>query len=145
MPRAVKARASAPKIRQGLRKLQHALDRMTVEIAEKVAKQTAPLLTEATQSAYDSGRTVYGPARPLGVTGDPLDLKASNLTRNTIGFTATGTVVRASLGTKYAKYLIGKYKILPNGRMPASWEQIISEQIEVGNTLERARAETFKI
>ena len=43
--------------------------------------------------------------------------------RDTLGFVANGSIVRARLGQKHARYLIGKYKILPHegAQLPPAW------------------------
>jgi hypothetical protein len=74
-----------------------------------------------TVSAFTSGRNVYGDARPTGADGHALSLVKSGKTRRTIEFVANGTIVRCVLGTRYARYLIGRFGILPNGTLPAQW------------------------
>lgn len=93
-------------------------------------------MTGLAGEAYDGGKTVYGEARPLGASGQPLSLEASGATRRTLRFTATGTVVRCVLGTRWAKYLIGKYAILPNGALPAGWSRRLDQLVrETGKLL----------
>lgn len=50
-----------------------------------------------------------------------------------LSFVATGTILRAELSQPYAKYLVGKYKILPMS-LPADWgrelEKIVREYRE---------------
>lgn len=96
-------------------------------LAQEVAADVAPALTTAAQSAYGGGQTVYGEARPAGIAGNSLDLEVTGATRADVKFVAIGTVVRAVLGTRYAKYLIGKYRILPMGALPVAWSRRISE------------------
>lgn len=109
-----------------LARLKSNLRAMPLSVAHDVAQTAAPNLTDLTQRDYDSGRTVYGEVRPQGVSG-PLTLEATGATRRQLHFTATGTVVRCVLGTKWARYLIGKYSILPNGAMPVEWQKRLSE------------------
>jgi hypothetical protein len=118
-----------------LRKLQKRITNFPISCAHNVAQESSPKLTQFALSAFNSGNTVYGEARPKGVNGNTLDLvrdKDGGTTRSTIRFVAIGTIVRCALGTDYAKYLIGKYKILPMGPMPVKWAQefarIVSEQ-----------------
>lgn len=114
-----------------LRKLQKRLQAFPLSVSHEVAQRSSSPLTALAQRAYESGQTVYGEARPRGVDGQTLDLKRTGLTAATLRFTTVGTIVRCVLGTRYAKYLIGKYRILPMGRMPADWsaklEQITRE------------------
>lgn len=109
--------------------LKAALKRMPVSLANDVAQASAPGLTARTASAYDGGRTVYGEARPAGVDGGELTLEKSGATRSAIRFVANGRVVRCVLPTPYAKYLVGKYKVLPNGAMPAEWSRFLAELV----------------
>lgn len=111
-----------------------ALDRLLREmprvLAHRVAEAVAPKITALAQASFDAGQTVYGEARPLGVRGNRLTLVASGTTRGALRFVATGRIVRCVLGPRYAKYLVGKYKILPPGdlaALPPAWDQTIGD------------------
>lgn len=95
---------------------------MPLSVAHSVAGRAAPLMTGFTRRAYASGQSVFGEARPSGVNG-PLSLVDTGTTQRNVRFTSTGTLVRCFLGTKYAKYLIGKYGILPTRALPAEWKR----------------------
>lgn len=112
-----------------LRKLGASLRALPKVLAQKVAAKVAPDLTAQAQAAYGSGRNVYGDARPTGVDGQPLSLEKSGATRRSLKFVSVGTIVRASLGTRWSRYLIGKYKILPNAGspMPVAWQDATSK------------------
>jgi hypothetical protein len=99
-------------------------------VAHQVAQRGAPKLTALTREAFDGNRNVYGDARPAGVDGQPLTLVKSGATRAALKFTANGTIIRAVLGTRYAKYLIGKYGILPNGALPVKWSRALAEIVK---------------
>jgi hypothetical protein len=114
---------------QALSGLKTRLREMPRTLAQTVAQNVAPTLTDMSQAAYGGARTVYGEARPKGVEGQPLDLHESGRTRETVRFTATGRIVRAKLGTPWAPYLIGKYRILPNGPLPVEWKRKIDAQV----------------
>lgn len=110
---------------QNLRRFNQKLQAMPTEIARIVAARAASAITQRAQSSYDSGVSVYGDARENNVT-----LYQTGATRDYVVFTSDGgTKIRASLGTPYAKYLIGKYKILPvgNAAMPWQWLKAIKE------------------
>lgn len=94
---------------------------MPITLAEKVAGRAAPAMTAKTQGAYNSGRTVYGTPRPAGVDGKPLTLRRTGAVADDLAFVVHGTIIRARLGPDYARYLIGRYDILPNGAMPVEW------------------------
>lgn len=103
-------------------------------VAQGVAKQGAPAMTQLTRQAYDGGRTVYGDARPVGVNGQVLTLNKSGATSRELRFEAIGTVIRCKLGPKWAPYLIGKYSILPNGGLPAAFAKRLREIVAAAET-----------
>lgn len=98
-----------------------------VVAAQSVARTAAPALTSAALADFDGGRTAYGTPRPVGANG-PVSLVRTGKTRSTIRFTAQGTALRIVLGTRYAKYLIGRYNMLPSGgrkAIPRAWRTSI--------------------
>jgi hypothetical protein len=113
-----------------LRRLKRNLRDMPTTLAASVAQRAAPALTGLAQDAYGGNVSVYGDPRPAGVDGRPLTLERSGATRRTLRFTATGTIVRCVLGTRYARYLIGKYGILPNGPLPVAWSRKLGDIVK---------------
>jgi hypothetical protein len=105
-----------------LNRLKQNLRALPVSLAHDVARRAAPAMTGLATGAYNSGRTVYDAPRPLGVEGNRLSLHRTGATEGTLRFVANGRIVRCVLGTRYAKYLIGKYGVLPMGRIPARWQ-----------------------
>ena len=107
------------------------LRKMPVTVAHETAKRASPALTQLTQTAYRSGKTVREQARPLGVGGDRLSLMKSGAVASHLRFETLGRVTRCFIPTDYARYLIGKYEILPMGSIPTAWfrrlEQITDE------------------
>lgn len=114
--------------------LKSRLRALPVTLAHAIAQRAAPALAGLATGAYDGGRTVYGESRPTGVNGQPLDLEETGATRRTVNFSASGRIVRAALGTPYARYLIGKYRILPNGPLPVGWKQRIDDIVHTTKT-----------
>jgi hypothetical protein len=112
---------------QKIRDLHKAMRELPTTLAQNVAARIAPILTSMARAAYTGGQTVYGEVRPRGVYGDALDLHETGETFDQVRFVAIGTVVRARLGTPHARYLIGKYQILPMGTLPVDWAQTIGE------------------
>lgn len=108
-----------------IRDIKRNISALPTSIAHSVAQRAAPVLTELAAGAFDSNQNVYGESRPAGVKGNALSLDKTGATRATVRFVANGTTVRCVLGTKYAKYLIGKYQILPNGAMPVRWSEAL--------------------
>lgn len=109
-----------------LRALAKSLQQEPRVLAQRTAARVAPVVSSMAQASYDGGQTVYGDARPAGVTG-PLDLYVSGKTRGSLGAVAIGTIVRFVLSTRAARYLVGKYRILPMGAMPVQWSRAIGE------------------
>jgi hypothetical protein len=90
-------------------------------------------MTTAARSDFDTGRTVYDAPRPRGVDGGELSLVRTGTTRRELRFRQLGTQIRCVLPTRYAKYLIGKYSVLPNGPLPAGWAAKLGDLVrEVG-------------
>lgn len=58
----------------------------------------------------------------LTAPGKPLTLVDTGTTRDDLAFESLGTVVRVVLAQPYQKYLIGKYRILPMGKLPVAWD-----------------------
>lgn len=114
-------------------KLRTTIKALPLRIRTAVARDAAEVLTWSIREQYDAGRTVYDTPRPLSVDGDKLTLKKSGTTRATLSFVTVGTIVRAQLSTKYSKYLVGKYKVLPQ-RLPIAYsealQKIVREYIE---------------
>lgn len=108
-------------LRGNLSSIKGALKALPRTIAADVAKRAAPALSGLTTEAFASARTVYGEARPSGVSGRTLSLVRSGATRDALRFVSIGTIVRCVLPTPWAKYLIGRYGILPNGSIPVRW------------------------
>ena len=96
-----------------------------ISVAHAVAYRGAPVITGMATASFDAGQNVYGDARPSAKGGGALTLLRSGDTRRTVKFVSAGRTIRCVLGTPYARYLIGKYGILPNGNaaVPATWRE----------------------
>jgi hypothetical protein len=99
------------------------LKSLPMTIAHDVAQRAGPLLTGLSLDAFKKGVKVYGEPRPVGVNGDTLMLRRTGRTEQSLRFRVAGTIVKCVLGTPYAKYLVGKYGVLPNGALPAAWSR----------------------
>lgn len=110
-----------------LRDLRRRLTELPKVVAVNVAKAVAPKLTGTALADFAAGRTAYGEARPLGKKGNALTLVQSGATQALMRFVSVGTLVRVALATRYAKYLVGKYKILPGAKLPAAWSRDIGD------------------
>ena len=114
----------------GFSDLKAQLKKIPLSLAHDVAQRAAPTTTRLTQVAYAAGKQVYGEPRPVGEGGRVLDLDQSGLTKRTLRFVASGTIVRCVLGAPYMRYLIGKYKVLPNNAIPAEWDRALNALVE---------------
>jgi len=110
--------------------LQKHLQGLARTVAADAAGRIAPAVTAIARADFGAGRTVYGDRRPLGVRGNALSLVRSGRVRGGLRFAATGARLRCVLPTDYAKFLVGRYKVLPHGdHLPASWKRTIDAHI----------------
>lgn len=112
---------------RSLAALRKALQRLPITASARIAARSAPAMTSLAEGSFDAGQSVYGPARPRGVDGHPLTLTKTGRTRGALEFAATGRDIRLRRLPDYARYLIGKYDILPNGPLPQSWRDRMTE------------------
>lgn len=110
-----------------IKALKSKLRELPKTVAIDVARRAAPAVSTLTSTAFESARTVYNDPRPSGVDGRQLTLVRSGRTRDALRFVAVGTLVRCVLPTRWARYLIGKYGVLPNGALPVQWSRRLAE------------------
>lgn len=108
---------------RSINSLKRALRNAPLTVTARIAARAAPAMSDLAQDAHASGRTAYGSARPRGVDGEALTLDRTGETRRALSFVATGRDIRTTRLPRYAKYLIGKYSILPNGPLPVAWRE----------------------
>ena len=136
---------------QGMARLNRAIAALAnpIAIQAEIARRVAAEITSKALASWDAHESVYGDPRTHHAgkgrkfkgrkyhgrssgghrkgSGD-LSLILTGKTRSMLRFTSDGgRKIRASLGTRYAKYLIGKYGILPcgNAAMPVAWQAAI--------------------
>jgi hypothetical protein len=112
---------------RSIRSLKRALKSLPITSVARIAARSAPAMSEFAQAAHASDKTVYDRPRPLGVDGRKLDLERTGATRRALQFIATGRDIRTTTLPRYARYLIGKYDVLPNGPLPAVWRERLRE------------------
>lgn len=122
-----------------INRLKRAIRELPKHMQESVAEDAAGYLDIKIREDFAKARTVYDTPRPLSVDGKPLSLVRTGMIKQTLAFTAIGTIVRAELSTKYARYLIGKYKILPQ-RLPVAWRQYLETLVQEYRDIELERA-----
>lgn len=125
-----KAKAKNRSAYDTVRRFNKKLATLPISVAEDVARRAAPELTKLALDAYNSGRSVYGGKRPGSIKGGALTLRDTGDTIGSVRFETLGTVVRCVLPTDYARYLIGRYGILPNGILPASWARRLTQLVD---------------
>jgi hypothetical protein len=54
-------------------------------------------------------------------------LTVTGSARRSLNFTATGTQLRCTFGPKHFRFLVGKYKVLPNNALPFRWRRALDE------------------
>lgn len=116
---------------QALRSFKQRLQTLPITLAADVARRASPELTTITQAAHASGKTVYGEPRPVGVNGNVLDLVDTGTTQRDLKFVTIpgSTIVRAALPEKYMRFLIGRYGVLPNGRIPVAMKRALDRLV----------------
>lgn len=114
-----------------VQRLQKALRQSPASVAVAAAAKAAPYMTTETRTALHSGRTVYDETRPASVDGGALSLRRTGAMWDALAFAADGRLLRTrefplaaghARPTQYVKYLIGRYRILPNGPLPLAWQ-----------------------
>lgn len=95
-------------------------------VKNKIAARVAPAITELALASFDRGETPFGDAWPPGHDGRDVDLVESGAMRGTLRFVAIGGRVRCVMGVKWAKYQVGKRKVLPapGQTMPGPWRDV---------------------
>lgn len=127
---------------RSLQALKRNLKALPITVSARIAGQAAPAISALAIGGFDSDRTVYDRPRPRGVDGDELSLKRTGATHDALHFIATGRDIRTARLPRYAKYLIGKYDVLPNGPLPARWRErlntiasdVIADELRSGGT-----------
>ena len=114
-----------------LPRFREALSKIPATIATRAAKHGAIAITALARDAFDAGVTPYGKQRPEGggkyVPAHFASVYRTGSLRAAMGFTSghKGKLlfIRATLGVPYAKYMIGRFWLLPFGnmRIPRSW------------------------
>ena len=107
--------------------LRRSLKKLPITASARIAQRYAPEATALARAAFDAGQTVYGEPRPRSVDGGPLTLRRTGATEDALRFIATGRDVRVSKFPTYVRYLIGKYRVLPNGRLPTEWRERLTD------------------
>ncbi len=89
------------------------------------------MLTAELQGTYEGKASAYGDPNPVGVNGQQLTLKETGALDAALQFTATGSRLATGTLPRYARYLIGKYRVLPIGNtaMPEAWRKRLEQLV----------------
>lgn len=112
---------------KNLRELEQRLRRVGGhETGSRIARLGAVALTQQAQADFDAGNDAYGGGRPDGFHG-PVTLRRTGTLRSWLKFAATGLRMRVVLAVPYAKYMIGRFNVLPRGSsaIPAKWGEAL--------------------
>jgi hypothetical protein len=103
------------------------LKRLPRVVAIRVAEESAPILTALAKETFDAGENAYGNTWKEGKKGQRVTLRKTGALASFLRYVAIGSKLRVALGTKYAKYQIGKRPVFPrqNGELPVSYSQAL--------------------
>jgi hypothetical protein len=109
------------------REIKARMARETIGIETDVARAVAPYLTALARSDFAAGRNAYGEPRKPGFHGR-VTLVDTGAMFELLRFVSFGRILRCALGTPYAKYMIGRFEVLPIGDrtgVPPRWATLI--------------------
>ncbi len=93
-------------------------------VAIKVAEAAAPALTDAARATFNAGENAYGGTWAIRADGSRATNRKSGALASKLHYVAIGTKLRVSLGTSYAKYVLGKRPALPRQGDPLPTEYL---------------------
>lgn len=119
-----------------LAKFSAGLSRLPTVVAQKVAAEVAPVLTELVNQTFDSSEDAFGGSWRIRADGNRTTLKQSGALAKNVKYVAIGTKLRLALGVRYARYQIGIRPIAP--------KQGEGLPIEYSRAMERVTAEVIR-
>jgi hypothetical protein len=108
-----------------LRELEKALKEIPRRVAIEIAASTASIITNLARQTFALSQNAYGDPWLPGMRGQTVTLVRTGRLQRAIQYVAVGTKLRARLGPKYAKYQIGLRPVLPRGKFPIAYGEII--------------------
>lgn len=116
-------------VKQTMARIYSVLGRISVATAMRAAERIAPTLTTMAKASFDASETPYGTPWAPGADGQRVTMRRSGALAKGLTFAAVGARVRAVLGVPYAKYQIGRRRILPAGgaTVPQSWHDAMAK------------------
>ena len=117
-------------------KLAATLRALPTVLAQRVASKAAPIISDLAAESFDGSRDPYGAAWAPAKDGGTVTLRRTGTLESFLRYVAIGTRLRVALGTKYAKYQIGKRPVYPRpGLLPKAYSDALER-----TTIEEARA-----
>lgn len=108
-----------------IRRLEKSLKEIPRTVAIKIAASTASLITDLARKTFAQSQNAYGDPWLPGMRGQTVTLVRTGKLARAIQYVAVGTKLRARLGPKHAKYQVGKRPVLPRGKLPIAYGEII--------------------
>jgi hypothetical protein len=112
---------------KSLAQLSQDLRRLPRVVALKIAEACAPRITELASKSFEQSETPYGVPWAPGAEGQTVTLRKTGVLAKQIRYVAIGTKLRVALGTRYAKYQIGKRPVFPrqDAALPDDYRAVI--------------------
>ncbi len=82
-------------------------------VAQKVALEAAPALTDAVMATFSASSEADGTPWAPGADGQKVTLRKSGSLAGKIRYIAIGTRLRVALGVAHAKYQVGRRPLFP--------------------------------
>lgn len=121
--------ANMPALITTMNKLKAAIKTMPQRMRTAVARDAAGYLDIEVRRQFNAGATVFDTPRPLGVDGQTLALVKTGSVQKSLGFNAKDARISAVLSQRYARFLVGKYRILPQ-KLPAAWAEYLTKLVQ---------------
>jgi hypothetical protein len=98
-------------------------------LAPRVSEAVAPRLTEQGRETFNAGQDPWGTPWEPSVDGQAVTLRKSGALLDSLRYIAIGTLLRVSGLTAYAKYQIGRRRVLPaqGAPLPPDYAKALNE------------------
>lgn len=114
-----------------IRAIEKAFLRFPKVAARILTKRVASKITALGRATFNAGQNAYGDEWEPLADGSPATLVRSGALAKGVEYVANGRLLRARLGPRYAKYVIGKRPIFPQkkAKLPPSYNAAIRETL----------------
>ncbi len=105
-----------------LSKMSATLRALPTVLAQKIATKAAPVISQFANESFEASTDPYGVAWTPKADGSTATLVKTGNMKRFLYYVAIGTKLRVALGTRYAKYQIGKRPVFPRaGVLPSKY------------------------